>query len=348
MVTKGKSLKFKVKSSSIAKAKTNKESSKAKAVKRVVENKKGSEPEKVSLVLDETHVEVTEENISPQGVPERKELAEKLFSEKKPDEQSKQPVEQKAAPVGTTLSEEEPYIPTLPAQHVENASPSAPQSRTSADEQAKVDQMVSQSAVVDQAADDEAGMTNSSASSEQVDQLPMTNQTEPITNDQEPTTNNAVTLEESNGLRWVLILIILFLVGLMGGLFYFFILQNKTPEKPKSNLKTVAVYTPSPSPTTVAKNTYVIRVLNGSGIAGQAASVQTLLTGEGYNVPDIGNADNSNYTKTKIQAKSTVDKTYLSNLEKDLSAKYTVDTTVSPTTGSETDDVVVIIGSTTK
>ncbi|HUD45018.1 MAG TPA: LytR C-terminal domain-containing protein [Patescibacteria group bacterium] len=167
----------------------------------------------------------------------------------------------------------------------------------------------------------------------------------------ESNNNNDVVVEENNSVRWLLIFIILFLLGLIGGLFYFFLFQGKQPaEKSKSTLKTVAVFTPVPTAVAVqiSKDKYTIKVLNGSGVIGEAAKVQTLLTSDGYKVGGIGNADNSNYSQTELQVSSSVDQAYISALEKDLAKNYAVNTSTTPIDPSETVDVVVIVGSKTE
>lgn len=164
-----------------------------------------------------------------------------------------------------------------------------------------------------------------------------------------PVSEDSVAIvEESNTLRWVLILIILFLVGLIGGLFYFFWFQNKPEEKQQSALKTVSVYTPSPTVDQADKGKYAIKVLNGSGTAGLAAAGKDLLKSKNYTVSSIGNADKSTYTTTEIQAKDSVSKTFLDELKTDLANNYTVDEQIGSLDSTETADVVVIIGSETK
>lgn len=175
----------------------------------------------------------------------------------------------------------------------------------------------------------------------------------------EPVTENAVEnpvsvedniaiVEESNMLRWILILIILFLMGLVGGLFYFFWFQSKPETKQQSSLKTVAVYTPTPTVDQAEKSKYTIKVLNGSGISGQAAAGRDLLKSKSYTISSIGNADKSTYTKTVIQTKDKVSKIFVSGLKADLSSNYTVDDTISTLNSTEQTDVVVIIGSESK
>lgn len=109
---------------------------------------------------------------------------------------------------------------------------------------------------------------------------------------------------------------------------------------------------PSPKPTVNAvdkssgldRSKLSIHVLNGSGTAGASRKASDFLEGLGYNVIEMGNADNFNYEQTSIQVKSASDK-YLSLLKKDLSASYTVGSASADLSSSpEKADAVVIIG----
>jgi hypothetical protein len=106
---------------------------------------------------------------------------------------------------------------------------------------------------------------------------------------------------------------------------------------------------PTAVPTTkpVDLSQYSIAVLNGSGVTGEAGKVKTTLTMDKFNVTSTGNADNTNYTKTVIAAKKTVDSTYLTQLESELKKSFDVDSTVSSLASSATTDVTVTIGSST-
>lgn len=112
--------------------------------------------------------------------------------------------------------------------------------------------------------------------------------------------------------------------------------------------------TPSPIPPTavptqkpVNLSAYTISILNGSGIAGKAATEKSTLSAAGFTVSTVGNAANSNFTQTEISAKSTVDQVYLTKLESTLQKDYQVDSTVSTNPASSQTDVTVTIGSST-
>ncbi|HVT01604.1 MAG TPA: LytR C-terminal domain-containing protein [Patescibacteria group bacterium] len=86
-----------------------------------------------------------------------------------------------------------------------------------------------------------------------------------------------------------------------------------------------------------------IHVLNGSGTAGASKKMSDFLEGLGYNVIQIGNADNFDYTNTEIQvANSKSD--YIALLKKDLSANYTVGSTSGTPPSDEQADAIVIVG----
>ena len=105
--------------------------------------------------------------------------------------------------------------------------------------------------------------------------------------------------------------------------------------------------TAAPTQKPVSLSAYTISVLNGSGIAGKAASEKTALTGAGFTVSTVGNAANSNFTQTEISAKSSVDQAYLAKLESTLQKDYQVDSTVATSPASSQTDVTVTLGSST-
>lgn len=107
--------------------------------------------------------------------------------------------------------------------------------------------------------------------------------------------------------------------------------------------------TPTAAPTQkpVKLSAFTISVLNGSGIAGKAATEKATLTAAGFTVSSVGNAANSNFSKTEISAKSSVDQAFLAKLENTLQKDYQVDTTISSAPASSQTDVTVTLGSST-
>jgi hypothetical protein len=103
----------------------------------------------------------------------------------------------------------------------------------------------------------------------------------------------------------------------------------------------------SPTPKEVDLSAYTIRILNGSGITGQAATLKTALTDAGYTVGETGNADSSDYTQTVISAQTNVEQAYLQKLEELLKKTYQVDSTVKTIPSVGDSQVTVTIGSET-
>lgn len=151
-----------------------------------------------------------------------------------------------------------------------------------------------------------------------------------------------------------LIAIIAFLIGIGSMAAANFYLLNSKPSFNLPFMNAAATPTPTveptraPTPTAAAvdKSKVTISVLNGSGITGAAAKLETSLDTEGYNVVDRGNADNSDYTETVIRAKDTVNDSYLDALSEFLSETYSVASEIETASGSADDaDVTIIIGS---
>lgn len=108
----------------------------------------------------------------------------------------------------------------------------------------------------------------------------------------------------------------------------------------------------TPSPTTKeAQDTKVvsdlkradfsIEILNGSGTAGAASKLASLLKKLGYSIASTGNADTYDYTKTEISVTAS-NKNLLELLKKDLEDSYTIGKTT--TTYKGTADAQIIIG----
>ncbi len=108
--------------------------------------------------------------------------------------------------------------------------------------------------------------------------------------------------------------------------------------------------TPSPIPTPIVtptpavnKKELEIEILNGSGIAGVASTLKTLLEEKGYTVAGTGNAANYDYAQTEIQVKA--DKSaFLSVLQADLSGSYVIGTATATLKASLPYNAVIIIG----
>jgi len=78
--------------------------------------------------------------------------------------------------------------------------------------------------------------------------------------------------------------------------------------------------TPSPTQEPVAKNSLNIRILNGSGIAGQADTLRAELESEDYSNIEVGNVPTQSAEKSLIVVKPTVPVSYRENIQAILSA----------------------------
>ncbi|HUD20381.1 MAG TPA: LytR C-terminal domain-containing protein [Patescibacteria group bacterium] len=101
--------------------------------------------------------------------------------------------------------------------------------------------------------------------------------------------------------------------------------------------------TPTPTPQTLLRSALSVQVLNGSGKAGVALKMKSLLESKGYTVVGTGNADNYNYDKTQIVVKA-ARKDYISLLEKDLGDSYSLSTSAANLKDSASYDTEVIVG----
>lgn len=157
--------------------------------------------------------------------------------------------------------------------------------------------------------------------------------------------------KKSNFGFFLLIATITFLVGLLiiGGLSYFLSTNSddtmKLPSFQAATPTPTTEPTATPTPEEVDLSAYSIRVLNGSGITGEAASARTLLEAKGFDISGVGNASTSDYTTTVISATEDVDEAYLNELIKALQENYKVNSVVEDAPSSQTADVVVTVGS---
>ncbi len=101
---------------------------------------------------------------------------------------------------------------------------------------------------------------------------------------------------------------------------------------------------PTAVPTPVIDKTILkIQVLNGSGTAGEAGKMKTLLEEKGYTVVGTGNAKTYDYEKTEIQSISTQE-AVLGVLSTDLAGSYTVGSTAATLKDTLPYNILVIVG----
>ncbi|MBI2029771.1 LytR C-terminal domain-containing protein, partial [Candidatus Gottesmanbacteria bacterium] len=114
---------------------------------------------------------------------------------------------------------------------------------------------------------------------------------------------------------------------------------------PTPSLTEAPTNTPAPTSIVDDLSLYDITVLNGSGISGEAASLESTLQTAGFSVLEIGNAANSSFTTTIIQAKEGVPSGFIGQLQEILSKTYAVSLSSVPLAENEDTDVIITIGS---
>lgn len=120
--------------------------------------------------------------------------------------------------------------------------------------------------------------------------------------------------------------------------------QTTAPEPTGEPQESTPEPTPTPEPVDVSE--FSVSVLNGSGRAGEAGKVETLLEDAGFTIGNTGNASRFNFTDTVIQATENVPKTVVTQLEEALSESYAVEVgDVLPEDSAY--DIVITVGSTT-
>ena len=185
----------------------------------------------------------------------------------------------------------------------------------------------------------------------QVEPQQVEQQAPPVSNVSFPTVGGE---KKSGGAKILLIVGILVLVAILGFVIY------KSANKKSSNTSTlpspydnmttpsadqgVTPVTPAPSASPAAsidKTKIQIQVQNGTGIAGEAAYLETQLKNLGYTNVKVGNSA-STVTATTVTFSSTLDSGVVNEINQELSSIY--QTVTTNTSSTATFDVVVVTG----
>ena len=155
------------------------------------------------------------------------------------------------------------------------------------------------------------------------------------------------TNKQSSPVLWILIPGIFILGAILGGIVFYqnhtSPNENKNTPTPQASSPPLATVVPSTAPN-VNLSEYDIAIYNGSGIAGEAGKVKTLLEDAGFTVVSTGNAATYDYTKTIIKAKSSIDASVISILEEALGKSYIVGDSQTLSSSSTT-DIQIVVGS---
>ncbi len=179
--------------------------------------------------------------------------------------------------------------------------------------------------------------------------------------DQNPTQPSAVSgspiyqeSQEKNA-KWLWLLIVLIIIGALVFAFFrgigpfaaispFAKQASPTPESsPYVESTPIIESSPSPEASALKRGDVTVKVVNGSGTTGKAATVRDFLEGLGWKVSSIGNVENSDYATTEVQFKS--DSVEFKDLMiSDLSSKYSAGASKVSLESSSSADLVVIVG----
>lgn len=142
---------------------------------------------------------------------------------------------------------------------------------------------------------------------------------------------------------WPILFVFIIAIASLIGMFIY---RNVVSKSEKINVVSLSpTPTAIPEPTkTVDLKKYEIKILNGSEVAGEAGRQKDSLQEEGFTVSSVGNADKSDYTKTIIQAKRTVDKDFLDKLKSVLEVSFNMGDNEELPEDSDP-DIIVILGS---
>lgn len=161
-------------------------------------------------------------------------------------------------------------------------------------------------------------------------------------------------LEKSSGFDPKIILVLMALFAILGAfiggiLYYTKGVQKKTPPQTSQEIQ-------SPTPTILITETpelidftkFSLRILNGSGKAGEAKKVKDILIKEGFKEDNVqtGNADSYNYKQTLVSLKKEVSEEVLEKIKQSLSEYDVVKSDKEPEDPSF--DIVIIVGATKK
>lgn len=147
--------------------------------------------------------------------------------------------------------------------------------------------------------------------------------------------------------KLILTILIVVPIGFLAfGGFLYFSKNFNTDALKKEPEKKLEIPEASPTPTEepLDKEAFTIEVQNGSGIAGEGASVGEMLEEDGFTVGDIGNAPDSNYEDTIITVNDEVPDSYIEALTEVLEKRGPVGKVKKFATG-EDGEVLVIVGS---
>jgi len=128
---------------------------------------------------------------------------------------------------------------------------------------------------------------------------------------------------KSRNILWFIVPVILLLSVLTAGVLIFNQGSKKeTLTTPEPSITPTPEASPSAVPVDVTL--YKIKILNGSGIKGEAARMQDVLEAENFVVSSVGNAQTADYTDTIIEAKAGTPKGFIDKIKEFLRNDFVI------------------------
>lgn len=170
---------------------------------------------------------------------------------------------------------------------------------------------------------------------------PLASFKEKMQEEEKPFSGNA----PQKNFMWPILFIFVVALILLVGIFLYKQDQNKSTTAEKVNVASLSptpASTPEP-PKEVDLSKYEIQILNGSGVTGEAGRQREVLEEEGFVISSVGNADNSDFSDTIIQAKKEVEKEFLDKLKSVLEISFTLGETEELSEDASV-SIVIILG----
>lgn len=143
---------------------------------------------------------------------------------------------------------------------------------------------------------------------------------------------------------WPVLFVFIIALAMLGGIFIYKQGMNKGTEVNVVTLSPTPTLIPIPTVAEIDLSKHKIKILNGSEVEGEAGRKKSALEEKGFTVSSVGNAQNSDYTKTIIQAKENVDKDFLDKLKSVLKESLVVGE-IEELPEDADSDIIIIIGS---
>lgn len=152
---------------------------------------------------------------------------------------------------------------------------------------------------------------------------------------------------------FLIVLTILSLIAIItGGVFYYQKnIANKDNQSSTNDQTAMTEPTSTPAPTetptpseTVDYTKYTLQILNGSGVPGEAGSVESMLSKLDFKNIVTGNASSYDYQQTTVSMKADIPAQVFTDISKALGSSYDVATKSETLKDSSSYDVVITVG----